>query len=128
MRDKHAPQLVRLVLVLVLTAVVLALPSPPGTQAQIGGTIGYGSSVFGTIAAAGQSLTYSFNGSVGDLVQVTLRNWTGTLDPRLDLVAPDGQTIASSGANPLFRRPARRIFTIIFATGWNLFPTSSWGT
>jgi hypothetical protein len=81
-----------------LLVALVALPLT-STQAQIGGSIGYGSSVYGTLAA-GQSLTYSFNGTAGDLVQATIRNWTGTLDPQLALVAPDGQTAASSTANP----------------------------
>ncbi|HVO72372.1 MAG TPA: hypothetical protein VMT24_20125 [Aggregatilineaceae bacterium] len=87
------------VLVLAVLAAMVILPLA-STQAQIGGTIGYGSSVFGTLSAVGQSLTYSFNGNAGDLVQTTVRNWTGTLDPQLGLVAPDGQTVASSSSNP----------------------------
>jgi hypothetical protein len=90
---------------LLLLIVMLVGPSLHQTQAQIGGTIGYGSSVLGTIVAADQSLTYSYNGSAGDLVQVNIRNWTGTLDPRLDLVAPDGQTIAGSATNPFSGDP-----------------------
>ncbi len=84
---------------LVIVGAVLLLPAPVITQAQIGGSIGYGSSVYGTLAA-GQSLTYSFNGTAGDLVQATIRNWTGTLDPQLVLVGPDGQTVGSSTTNP----------------------------
>jgi len=86
-------------------ACLIGLPSFPKLQAQIGGTIGYGSSVYGSISAAGQSLTYSFNGSAGDLVQAAIRNWTGTLDPRLDLTAPDGQMILGSGIHPFSDDP-----------------------
>ncbi len=100
MRHRHVFRQVRLVPVLVLAAVMLAPLSSPSTRAQIGGTIGYGSSVFGTLSAASQTLTYSFNGSAGDLVQVSGRNWTGTLDPQLSLVSPEGQTVATSAADP----------------------------
>lgn len=89
----------KVVLGLVLLAILITPPSAY-TQAQIGGSIGYGSSVFGTLSTAGQSLTYSFNGTTGDLVQATVRNWTGPLDPQLGLVAPDGQTVAASNTNP----------------------------
>ncbi len=105
MRRKTEPHLARLVPILLLMACLFGLPSFPKLQAQIGGTIGYGSSVYGSITAAGQSLTYSFNGSAGDLVQAAIRNWTGTLDPRLDLTAPDGQIISGSGNHPFSDDP-----------------------
>lgn len=100
MRRRIGSHLARLVPILLLMVSLFGLPSFPKLQAQIGGTIGYGSSVYGSITAAGQSLTYSFNGSAGDLVQAAIRHWTGTLDPRLDLTAPDGQISASSGIHP----------------------------
>lgn len=112
MRRRSVPQLARLALVVIVAAAVFAAPLPPSLQAQIGGTIGYGSSVYGSIAAAGQSLTYSFNGSVGDLVQVAIRNWTGTLDPRLDLAAPDGQTIAGSADHPFSTDPLEAFLSL----------------
>jgi hypothetical protein len=99
MPHNHWPHWLKLVPALAVLAAMITMPLA-STQAQIGGTIGYGSSVFGTLSAAGQSLTYSFNGSAGDLVQTSVRNWTGTLDPQLGLVAPDGQTVASSVSSP----------------------------
>jgi hypothetical protein len=88
-----------IVLVIVLSGVV---PSPV-TYAQGGGTLGYGSKVFGKVLADTPVVTYSFTGSAGDLVQANVRNWVGTLDPQLDLIAPDGQSLASSANNPLSR-------------------------
>ncbi|MBK8020149.1 MAG: PPC domain-containing protein [Chloroflexi bacterium] len=105
MRHRHVPWLVQRVSVLILAAGLVMLLTASWAMAQIGGTIGYGSSVFGSVAAAGQTLTFSFSGSAGDLVQASLRNWTGTFDPRLDLVAPDGQTAAQSGNHPLSENP-----------------------
>lgn len=95
-----------------LLLVVLAAPPLSSTQAQIGGSIGYGSSVFGTVSAAGQTLTYSFNGSAGDLVQASLRNWTGTLDPQISLVAPDGQTVASSSTSPFTENSLEAVLSL----------------
>lgn len=105
MRHTRVIHPVRLMLALCLAAIVLAVMPHGGARAQIGGTIGYGSSVLGKLAAADQSLTYSFSGNAGDLVQVNARNWTGTLDPRLDLVAPDGQSIATGLTSPFSGDP-----------------------
>ncbi len=71
------------------------------THAQGGGTLGYGSKVFGKVLADTPVVTYSFNGSTGDLVQANVRNWVGSLDPQVDLIAPDGQSLASSANNAL---------------------------
>ena len=88
-----------IVLVIVLGGV--APLSSPVTYAQGGGTLGYGSKVFGRVLADTPVVTYSFTGSAGDLVQANVRNWVGTLDPQVDLVAPDGQMLVSSANNPL---------------------------
>jgi hypothetical protein len=91
------------VIVLVIVLGGIAPLSSPVTYAQGGGTLGYGSKVFGKVLADTPVVTYSFTGSAGDLVQANVRNWVGTLDPQLDLIAPDGQSLASSANNPLSR-------------------------
>lgn len=101
-RDQH-PHFSTFAAVLLLA--VLLLTPAPNAAAQIGGAIGYGSSVLGNIAAVGQSTTYSFSGSVSDLVDVTIHNWTGTFDPLLELIAPDGQSLATSTAYPFSDDP-----------------------
>ncbi|MBK8034322.1 MAG: PPC domain-containing protein [Chloroflexi bacterium] len=100
--DRH-PHFSTFAAVLLLT--VLLLGPAPNAQAQIGGAIGYGSSVLGNITAAEQSTTYSFSGSVSDFVDVTIHNWTGTFDPLLELVAPNGQALATSSAYPFSDDP-----------------------
>lgn len=105
MRHRSPPGLARTASILVLAAVLVTLMSFSGTQAQIGGTIGYGSSVFGTVNTPGQSLTYSFSGSAGDFIQLTLRNWTGTFDPLLNLVVPNGSVPITSTNHPLADDP-----------------------
>jgi len=82
------------VVVVVVTALVAALPGH--TQAQIGGTISYGSSVVGTLSATTQSLTYSFNGGAGDLVTVEALGLTSGLDPTVTLLGPDQQIVTTS--------------------------------
>ena len=88
-------------MVLLLVIVVGAVPSQrPAALAQGGGTLGYGSKVLGMISADLTQVIYSFNGASGDLVQVHARNWVGTLDPQVTLLAPDGQTVAGSARSP----------------------------
>lgn len=85
----------------VLVAAVFSLTRHPDhtTQAQTGGTLGYGSKVYGTISAAAPLVTYSFSGTSGDFVAVTADTWTGTLDLMIDLVAPNGLVLSSSTQN-----------------------------
>ncbi len=95
-------QWIRAVLVVLVIALVGIVPmSGSITHAQGGGTLGYGSKVFGKVMADMPVVTYSFNGSAGDLVQANIRNWVGTLDPQIELVGPDGQPLASSANNAL---------------------------
>lgn len=112
MRHGHPLHARRWVLALAAAALILALAAPSSLLAQIGGSIGYGTNVLGSISAPGASLTYSFTGSAGDYVQVVLRNWSGTLDPRLELAGPDGQTLAGSGTNPLSADPLSALVSL----------------
>jgi len=88
-------------LVAILMTIALLPRAPAVTQAQGGGTISYGAKVFGTIAEDAPRLTYSFEGSMGDVVTVIADNWTGTLDLRAELIAPNGVILASSAQNTL---------------------------
>jgi len=105
MRRANSPQISGTTFVLLLAALLLSFVPSRSAQAQIGGAIGYGSSVQGSIPTAGQTVIYSFNGSANDFVEVWLHNWTGTLTPHLDLLAPDGQTIATSSRDPFSEDP-----------------------
>ncbi|MBK8020150.1 MAG: hypothetical protein IPK19_01685 [Chloroflexi bacterium] len=84
-----------------LIALVFALMqgSSTITQAQSGGALAYGSSVYGAISATQPLVTYSFTGAEGDYVVVTADSWTGTLDIQVDLVAPNGLVLVRSGQN-----------------------------
>ncbi len=86
------------VLVILVTAVIPARVNL--IHAQGGGTLVYGARVFGRILPDTPVVMYSFNGAAGDLVQVTARNWVGSLDPHLDLLGPDGQLVDVSASNP----------------------------
>jgi len=89
-----------LAVLLIAFIVGATLSHSPGADAQGGGSISYGSKVLGRISADLPEVMYSFSGTAGDLVQVHVKNWVGTLDPQVALLAPDGQTIGSSTRNP----------------------------
>lgn len=93
---------------LIALAIVAAGIAPPAddlAQAQGGGSLGYGSKVIGRVLADTPVVIYSFNGNAGDLAQVGIRNWVGSLDPHVDLVGPDGQTMARSANRPFAQDP-----------------------
>lgn len=76
------------------------LAQRPVADAQGGGSISYGSKVLGRVSADLPEVMYSFNGTAGDLIQVRVKNWVGTLDPQMTLLAPDGQNAGSSTRSP----------------------------
>ncbi len=87
-----------ILLMLMLAAFVLA-PLPSATHAQIGGTLGYGSAVFGTISTSAPTITYSFTGQVGDLITVEVMGLTGGLQPMASLTAPDGTSLYAGASD-----------------------------
>ncbi len=89
-----------LTVLLIVIIAGAALSQRPVADAQGGGSISYGSKVLGRISADLPEVMYSFNGTAGDLVQVRVRNWVGTLDPQVTLLAPDGQNAGSSTRSP----------------------------
>src|SRR5512136_928957 len=101
MKHTHTHWLRPTLLTVFLVGLVFVMSgNPSGTiQAQAGGTLGYGSKVYGTIAAGVPPVAYSFSGTAGDLVTITADKWTGSLDVQLDLVAPNGLVLASSTQN-----------------------------
>lgn len=82
-------------------------------QAQAGGTLGYGSRVYGIISAEAPLAAYSFSGNPGDFVAVTADSWTGTLDIHLDLVAPNGVVLHSSTQNTLTDDPMGAYLAVV---------------
>ncbi|MEW6580796.1 MAG: hypothetical protein AB1435_16600 [Chloroflexota bacterium] len=89
-----------LTVLLIVIVVGAVLSQRPVADAQGGGSISYGSKVLGRISADLPEVMYSFNGTAGDLIQVRVKNWVGTLDPQVTLLAPDGQNAGSSTRSP----------------------------
>lgn len=89
-----------LTVLLIVIVVGAVLSQRPVADAQGGGSISYGSKVLGRISADLPEVAYSFNGTAGDLIQVRVKNWVGTLDPQMTLLAPDGQNAGSSTRSP----------------------------
>jgi hypothetical protein len=71
-------------------------------SAQGGGTIGYGSTVFGRVTPEMPQVLYSFSGAVGDLITARVTTYSGGSDPRLTLVNASGQAIVVNDT-PAFR-------------------------
>lgn len=69
------------------------------TQAQSGGTLSYGSRVYGTIHADAPLAAYALTGQQGDFVSLSADSWTGTLDAALEIVAPNGVSLTRSTQN-----------------------------
>ena len=101
MSHKHAQWICNGLLVAALMLVGLLPSAPAITQAQGGGTLTYGAKVFGVISEDAPRVTYSFTGSAGDVGTVIADNWTGTLDLRGELIAPNGLVLGSSSQNTL---------------------------
>ncbi len=101
MIHRHTHWLCAGLLIAILVVIGALSHTPTVTQAQGGGTINYGAKVFGTLAADAPRVTYSFTGSMGDGITAIADNWTGTLDLRADLIAPNGVILASSTQNTL---------------------------
>ncbi len=101
MTHKHTYWLRAGLLIAILVVIGSLSHAPTATQAQGGGTISYGAKVFGTIAEDAPRVTYSFTGSAGDVITVIADNWTGALDLRAELIAPNGVILASSTQNTL---------------------------
>jgi hypothetical protein len=80
---------------------LLLVPVWGSAQAQGGGVIGYGSSVFGSITADSLQVTYSFAGEESDLVTIDVIGLTGGLDPALLVTGPEGEPVAA-GDNDRF--------------------------
>lgn len=89
-----------LTVLLIVIVVGAVLSQRPVADAQGGGSISYGSKVLGRISADLPEVMYSFNGTAGDLIQVRVKNWVGTLDPQVTLLTPDGQNAGSSTRSP----------------------------
>ncbi len=84
-------------LVVLTLALVLGTSTPSRvTEAQSGGALAYGSTVAGTLTPEAPLLLYSFQGHIGDHVQIEVLGLSGGLIPLVDLIAPDRQTLATA--------------------------------
>lgn len=89
----------KLIPFVLFAAAAAFLLSASTSQAQSGGTLGYGSRVYGTVSAATPLVAYSISGQEGDVVAISADSWTRTLDIQLELVAPDGVILERSTQN-----------------------------
>ena len=91
-------------------------PPPP-----TGNAIAYGQTINATLGGTTGSLRYTFNGQVGDQIEIRMDRTSGDLDPLLILLGPNGQEVArdddGGGARNAYIRSltlqASGIYTII---------------
>lgn len=69
--------------------------------AQTGGLLTYGTSVIGSVNTANPALTYTFNGTAGDLVHAQAKGLTGGITPIISLTGPDQQPLANNQVDRL---------------------------
>ncbi len=98
-RINHPTLKITFVLLAALIGVGLIASSLDTLQAQTGGTLSYGSRMYGSVSDTVPVVTYVFTGNTGDFVTVTVDSWAGTLDVQLDLVAPNGLILQTSIQN-----------------------------
>lgn len=130
--DRFRAVRLRLILGLVITATSLftgpvALGGPP---AQAGAeTIGYGQSVLGQIVRSNRAAFYFLRAQRGDVIDITMRRVSGSLDPHLDLATAEGGILAANDDDPLSEgtlNAAIRDFTIP-KTGIYLIQATGYG-
>lgn len=100
MKSLHnAVLLIRSLPITVMAALLIAGGLLLPVLAQSGGTLAYGSRVYGTVSDTAPIVSYAFNGAAGDFVTARAESWAGALDIHLDLVAPNGLILDSSHQN-----------------------------
>lgn len=106
MKNKQTQWLKFALLILIAAAAVFGAAQTPTrvTEAQGGLPLTYGSSATGAITANTPTVTYTFNGAAGDLVQIDVQSVSGTLNPNADLIGPDQAPVANGQYNRLTMR------------------------
>ena len=109
------PKLVTVMVCLALTLMASSLQ----VQAQDNLALTYGSAADGSIRSAGDTLSYTFNGTAGDLVFARVIYLNTTLNTTLSLIATDGsETITSSNGALTHRLKASGAYRLVI-TGQN---------
>ncbi|MBC7871001.1 MAG: hypothetical protein H7Y09_09205, partial [Chitinophagaceae bacterium] len=86
---RHPSKRLLILILLLLCAFPLST-----TSAQEVIPIEYGSTVVNTIGAVGNTVAYTFNGTIGDLVTIRAVGISAGADPTLSLVGPPEQVLA----------------------------------
>jgi len=108
---------------LALLLAIVGLPgATPRAAAQCGGTISSGQAIAGSIARAGSSCAYTFNGAAGSKVTIKMVATSSSLDPYLKLKNPSGKIIAQDddsggGSNSLINYSLSQAGTYTIVAG-----------
>src|SRR5450432_411905 len=87
-------------LVLVLASVALLLTGNNALAQQGGSPLASGSTYKGTISADVKRVIYSYNAKAGDIITAHVVGLTDGMNPTLDLLSPEQNTLASSTNDP----------------------------
>lgn len=83
-----------LTLIASLLLALIAMPMAAFAQDTVpGGPIAYGQTVSGEITSSAHRIAYTFEGSAGDLVMITMSAVVRGLDSYLELLGPDGAVV-----------------------------------
>ncbi|MBK9121625.1 MAG: hypothetical protein IPM16_00690 [Chloroflexi bacterium] len=104
-------RLFQVIVVIVIFSILTSASIP--ISAQSGGALSYGSRVYGTVSSAAPRVTYRFSGQQGDAVAIAAVSWTGTLDIRLDVVAPDGTVVNISTQDTALSEPLDAALSVV---------------
>lgn len=83
-----------LTLIASLLLALIAMPMAASAQDTVpGGPIAYGQTVSGEITSSATRIAYTFEGSAGDLVMITMSAIVRGLDSYIELLGPDGTLV-----------------------------------
>ncbi len=74
-------------------------PTPPAGQTlliQSGGTLAYNTSTPGAVLPTAPMVQYTFNGTVGDLIEVEVMSVSAGYDPNVLVMSPSGQPVGGN--------------------------------
>ncbi len=88
----------KIALIVTIMVALAGTARVPGrvSQAQGGIIIDYESSVLGSAAPNIPPAVYNFTGTAGDLIDVDVKGLDNSLEPAVELLGPDGQTLVGS--------------------------------
>ena len=116
-------RLLVLVLVIALLGTLSGVDGSVARAAVLSSTIGFGDTVSGSIDVPGESDTYTFSASGGDVILIGSGRTSGNVWPKVRLYEPGGSLLASDHGSVYVEVPATLpgggVYTILVSDGFN---------